>query len=58
MSGARWMSLTALLSYAGAVGVAWFIDTPAIYLIFTVVLVAVALLPGLILMRQEPSEIV
>jgi hypothetical protein len=58
MSGARWMSLTALLSYAGAIGVAWFIDTPAIYLIFTVVLVAVALIPGLIMMRQEPSEIV
>ena len=58
MSGARWMSLTALLSYAGAVGVAWFIDSPAIYLIFTVVLVAVAFVPGLILMRQEPSEIV
>jgi hypothetical protein len=52
------MSLTALLSYAGAVGVAWFIDSPAIYLIFTVVLVAVAFVPGLILMRQEPSEIV
>ncbi|WP_395945205.1 hypothetical protein [Brevundimonas sp.] len=58
MTRTRWMNLTALLSYAGAVGVAWFIDSPAIYLVFTVVLMAVALIPGLILMRQEPSEIV
>lgn len=58
MTGARWMSLIALVSYVGAVGVAWFMDSTAIYLVFTVVLAAVALIPGLILMRQEPSEIV
>lgn len=58
MTRTRWMTMTALLSYAGAVAVAWFADTPAIYLVFTVVLAAVALVPGLILMRQEPSEVV
>ena len=58
MTKTRWMSLTALLSYAGAVAVGWFADDPAIYLVFTVVLAAVALVPGLLLMRQEPSRIV
>ena len=58
MTRTRWMSFTALAAYAGAVAVAWFIESPAIYLVFTVVLMAVALVPGIILMRQEPSEIV
>ena len=58
MTKTRWMSVTALAAYVGAVAVAWFIDSPAIYLVFTVVLMAVALVPGIILMRQEPSEIV
>ncbi|NBB64411.1 hypothetical protein GVN18_34700 [Pseudomonas sp. ODNR1LW] len=58
MTRLRWMSMTALLSYAGAVAVAWFADSPAIYLVYALVLAAVALIPGLILMRQEPSEIV
>lgn len=58
MTRARWMTMTALLSYAGAVAVGWFVAGPELYLIFTGLLVAVALVPGLILMRQEPSEIV
>ncbi len=58
MTKTRWMSFTALAAYAGAVAVAWFIDSPIIYLVFTIVLVAIALIPGIILMRQEPSEVV
>lgn len=58
MSGKRWMTATALVSYASAVGVGWFADSSAILLVFNVILVAVALIPGLALMRQEPSEIV
>jgi len=58
MTRTRWMTMTALLSYAGAVAIAWFMDSSAIYLVFTAVMFAVALVPGLILMRQEPSEIV
>jgi hypothetical protein len=58
MTRTRWMSFTALAAYIGAVAVAWFIDSPMIYLVFTVVLMAVALVPGIILMRQEPSEVI
>ena len=58
MTRTRWMGWTALLAYVGGVAVAWFIDSPAIYLVFTVVLIAVALIPGLILMRQEPAEVI
>ncbi|MFN3838463.1 MAG: hypothetical protein ACK4MI_12195 [Brevundimonas sp.] len=58
MTKIRWMSFTALAAYAGAVAVAWFIDSPLIYLVFTVVLLAIALVPGIILMRQEPSEVI
>ena len=58
MTKTRWMSMTALAAYVGAVAVAWFIDSPAIYLVFTFVLMAVALVPGIVLMRQEPSEVI
>lgn len=58
MTGARWMGIVAMASYAGAVAAAWFIDGPALYLIFAALLVAVILIPGLILMRQEPAEVI
>ena len=57
MTRTRWMSFTALAAYTGAVAVAWFIGSALIYLVFAVVLMAIALVPGIILMRQEPSEI-
>ena len=43
---------------AGLGAAAWFVTDALIFPVFTAVLVAVALVPGLILMRQEPSEIV
>ncbi|QYF86119.1 hypothetical protein [Brevundimonas sp. PAMC22021] len=58
MTRVRWMTVTGLLSYFGAIAVGWFAGDTAMYLVFTVVIFAVALVPGLILMRQEPSEIV
>ena len=58
MTGVRWMGVVAMVSYVGAVAVAWFIDGPILYLLFTALLVAVALIPGLILMRQEPAEVI
>ena len=58
MTRTRWMSMTALAAYVGAVAVAWFIDSSLIYLVFTAILIAVALVPGLILMRQEPAGVV
>ncbi|WP_339915244.1 hypothetical protein [uncultured Brevundimonas sp.] len=58
MTGVRWMTAVAVLSFAGAIAVGWFADGAGLYLVFTAVLFLVALVPGLILMRQEPSEIV
>lgn len=55
MTGARWMSWIAFLSYAGAVALGWFAGGAELYLVFAAVLVAVALIPGLILMRQESA---
>ena len=58
MTRVRWMTVTGLLSYIGAIAVGWFAGDTTMYLVFTVMIFAVALVPGLILMRQEPSEIV
>ncbi|OGN50740.1 MAG: hypothetical protein A2352_00155 [Caulobacterales bacterium RIFOXYB1_FULL_67_16] len=58
MTKTRWMTLTGLGSYVGAVVMGWFAGDMVMYLVFAAVLFAVALVPGLILMRQEPSEIV
>jgi hypothetical protein len=58
MTNTRWMTLTGLASYAGAVAMGWFAGETTMYLIFTATIFAVALIPGLILIRQEPSEIV
>lgn len=58
MTGFRWMTAIAVMSFAGAVAVGWFADGAGVYLVFTAVIFLVALVPGLILMRQEPSETV
>jgi hypothetical protein len=58
MSQARWMMSVALASYAGAVVLAWFAGDQVIYLVHAALLLLVALVPGLILMRQEPAEVV
>lgn len=58
MTRTRWMSYTALAAYVGAVAVAWFMGSATIYPVFAVILLAVALVPGIVLMRQEPSEVV
>jgi hypothetical protein len=58
MTNTRWMTLTGLASYAGAVATGWFAGETTMYLIFTATIFAVALIPGLVLIRQEPSEIV
>lgn len=55
MTGRGWMKGIALLSYAGAAGLGAFIGDPAIYLVFTVLIVLVALIPGIVLTRQEPA---
>ncbi|WAC60477.1 hypothetical protein [Brevundimonas sp. SL130] len=58
MTNTRWMTLTGVVSYVGAVAMGWFAGDMAMYLVFAGMIFAVAFVPGLILMRQEPSEIV
>ncbi|MDP1737029.1 MAG: hypothetical protein Q8L23_06280 [Caulobacter sp.] len=56
MSGKRWIWLTAIGSYAGALVVAWFAIDPVVYLVYGAALLLLATLPGYVLMRQEPSD--
>lgn len=56
MAGRRWMTATGLLAYAGAVLFGALIGNVALYLAFAAFMVTTALVPGLVLMRQEPAE--
>ncbi len=58
MTRTRWMTVVGLLSYVGAVAMGWFARDVTVYLLFTAIIFAVALIPGLILMRQEPAEVI
>lgn len=58
MNQVRWMNIVALFSFAGAVALGAVSHTLWVYLVFAVLLTGVALIPGLILMRQEPAEVV
>jgi hypothetical protein len=51
----RWITVTAVASYAAAVGLAWFADTPAVFLLYAGALVLLAVAPGLALMRHGGS---
>ncbi|MBB5745518.1 hypothetical protein [Brevundimonas variabilis] len=55
MTGRSWMKAIALMSFAGAAALGLFIGDPAIYLVFTIMLLLVALIPGIVLTRQEPA---
>lgn len=55
MTGRRWMKGIALVAYGGAAALGLFVGDTAIYLVFTVLLVLVALVPGIVLTRQEPA---
>jgi hypothetical protein len=56
MSGKRWIWMTAIGSYAGALLVAWLAIDPVVYLVYSAALLLLMALPGYILMRQEPSD--
>ncbi len=56
MSKKRWLWMTAIGSYAGALLMAWFSIEPAVYLVYGAALLLLASLPGYLLMRQEPSD--
>ena len=58
MVGVKWMNWIALLSYAGAVLLGLFSTSVHLLLVYAGLMVFVALLPGLALMRQEPSEVI
>jgi len=53
----KWMAGVALLSYAGAVAMAWFANTHMIFGVYLLLLSAVALVPGLYLMRQNKGQV-
>jgi hypothetical protein len=55
VSQRRWIWWTAAGSFVGAVIMAYASDRPVVYLLYAVALVLLAAVPGLFLMRQEPS---
>lgn len=55
MTRQAWMKGIAVLSYAGAAALGFFIGDPIIYLVFAVLILLVALIPGIVLTRQEPA---
>lgn len=58
MSEVKWMNAVGIASFVGAVVLGAVSHTFWVYLVFAVLLMGVALIPGLILMRQEPAEVV
>lgn len=54
----RWMTVIGLVAYAGAIACGYLIGDPAIYLVFTALMLLTGLVPGVILTRQEPAEVV
>ncbi len=58
MSGQKWLWGPAFGGWIAAPVVAWFTGDPTQYLIYAAGLVGLALVPGLMLMRQEPSDVV
>lgn len=56
MARKTWLWMTAIGSYVAAVVVAWFCTSPLIFLVYAGALLLLAVLPGLMLMRQEPSD--
>lgn len=56
MARKRWLWVTAIGSYVAAVIVAWFCTSPVIFLVYAAFLLLLAVLPGFMLMRQEPSD--
>lgn len=56
MARKTWLWVTAIGSYVAAVVVAWFCDSPVLFLLYAAALLLLAVLPGFTLMRQEPSD--
>lgn len=58
MSGQKWLWGPAFGGWALAPVVAWFTGDPVQYLVYAAGLILLALVPGVILMRGEPSEVI
>jgi hypothetical protein len=58
MSGQKWLWWPAFGSWVLAPILAWFVGQPSMYLFYAVGLFAFALVPGVVLMRREPSTTV
>jgi len=58
MSRARWQWNLAIAAWASAPALAFLVNTDWIWLAYAAGLFAFALIPGLILVRQEPAEVV
>lgn len=58
MSGQRWLWALAIGGWAAAPVLAFFTGDPVQYLVYAACLVLLALIPGIVLMRQEPSDVV
>jgi hypothetical protein len=56
MSGKTWIRLVALASFAGAVLMGLLTNHPMQMLAYAGALLLLAFVPGLILLRQEPSD--
>jgi hypothetical protein len=58
VSRATWLKVVAVASFVGAVLMAVLMGSPWIWLAYAAALYLLAMVPGLVLMRQEPSDIV
>ncbi|MDO1558982.1 hypothetical protein Q0812_06020 [Brevundimonas sp. 2R-24] len=58
MSGQKWLWAPAYGGWLAAPVLAWFTGEPAQYLVYAGVLMLLTIAPGLVLMRQEPSDVV
>ena len=58
MSGQKWQWWLAIGGWAGAPAMAALIGTPLLWLGYAAGLALLALVPGLILVRQEPAEVI
>ena len=58
MSRASWLKFVAVASFVGAVMMAGLMGSTWIWLAYAAALYLLAMVPGLVLLRQEPSDIV
>jgi hypothetical protein len=58
MADRRWLNGVALGSFAAAIASAWLIGSASQYLIYAAALFLLAAVPGLALMREEPTDVV